>query len=49
LHVLVRLAVPKRLNKAQRKALEQLANAMELDIKPQDSGLRSRISEVLGG
>ncbi|MBM3501441.1 MAG: molecular chaperone DnaJ [Armatimonadetes bacterium] len=49
LHVLIRVAVPRRLNKAQRKALEQLAHAMDLDVRPQDSGLRSKISEVLGG
>ncbi len=49
LHVLVRVAVPKRLTREQRKALEQLAKAMDLDLHPQGSGLRKKLGEVLGG
>jgi molecular chaperone DnaJ len=49
LHVLVRVRVPKRLTKKQRKLLQELAEAMDLDVRPQESGLRQKINEVLGG
>lgn len=49
LHVLVRLAVPRRLTKEQRKLLGELAEAMDLDLHPPESGLRKRLGQVLGG
>jgi molecular chaperone DnaJ len=49
LHVLVRLAVPKKLSKEQRKLLGELAEALDLDLHPPESGLRKRLNQVLHG
>jgi len=49
LHVLVRLVVPKRLTKEQRKLLGALADTMDLDLHPPEPGLRKRLGQVFGG
>lgn len=49
LHVLVRVAVPKRLTREQRKILTKLAEAMDLKVRPPESTLRKKLGEVLGG
>jgi molecular chaperone DnaJ len=49
LHVLVRVAVPKRLTPEQRRLFEQLARTLPLpDAKDQDKSLLDRMKDLLG-
>lgn len=49
LHVVMRVDVPKKLNKTQRELLLKLADASGIEITPPTSAFRRKIDEVLGG